>query len=113
MGESRTNQSSLGQDGSQSYRDKLLGEIPGAFEQAFDSGCSMESEAESDDEFSDLLLGEKAVKLFGSTKYWIRAQWTKALIVNVIGRTVGYSFLHPRIFSLWKPSGKMECVNLG
>lgn len=113
MGESRTNQSSLGQDGSQSYRDKLLGEIPGAFEQAFDSGCSMESEAESDDEFSDLLLGEKAVKLFGSTKYWIRAQWTKALIVNVIGRTVGYSFLHPRILSLWKPSGKMECVNLG
>lgn len=73
MGESCTNQSSLGQDGSQSYRDKLLGEIPGAFEQAFNSGCSMESEAESDDEFSDLLLGEKAVKLSGSTKYRIRA----------------------------------------
>lgn len=113
MGESRTNQNSLGQDGSQSYRDKLLGEIPGAFEQAFNSDCSMESEAESDDEFSDLLLGEKAVKLSSSTKYRIRAQWTKALIVNVIGRTVGYSFLHPRILSPWKPSGKMECVNLG
>ena len=113
MGDSRIDQSPLRHDGNWSYRDKLLGEISRAFEQAFDIDCSMETKVESDDEFSDLPLGEKAVKLSSSTKSRIRAHWTKALIVKIVSRTVGYSFLHSHILSLWKPSRKMECVNFG
>lgn len=96
-----------------SYRDKLLGEIAGAFERAFDVGHNMEMEVDSDDEFSDLPLGEKAVKLSGTTKSRIRAQRSNAVILKVVGKSTGYSFLHSRIVSMWKPSGRMDCVNLG
>ena len=43
----------------------------------------------------------------------MRSQWTKALIVKVIGRSVGYHFLHSRLLGMWKPAGKMDCVALG
>lgn len=36
-----------------------------------------------------------------------------ALIVKVMGKTVGYSFLHSHIVSMWKLMGRMDCVNLG
>ncbi|KAF3948626.1 hypothetical protein CMV_025403 [Castanea mollissima] len=101
------------QEGSRSYKEKLLGEMPGAFEQAFSFGLNMDTEAESDDEFPKLPIGEKAVTFSGSTKTRIRAPWTNALIVKVFGKTVGYHFLLSRITSLWKPTGRMDCVDLG
>lgn len=54
--------------GSKSYKEKLLGEIPRAFEQAFDFGFNMEMEVELDDEFSNFTLGEKAIKFSGNMK---------------------------------------------
>ena len=42
----------------------------------------------------------------------IRAKWAHALIVKVHGRAVGYQFLHSKLMSLWKPAGRMECVDL-
>nr|POF24405.1 hypothetical protein CFP56_40263 [Quercus suber] len=53
---------SSSEEGSKSYKEKLLGEIPRAFEQTFNFGFNMEMEEKSDDEFSDLPSGEKAVK---------------------------------------------------
>ena len=80
------------QEGSKFYKEKLLGEMPGAFKQAFSFGLSMDTEVESDDEFSKLPIGEKAVKFFRSTKARIRAPWMNALIFKVFGKTVGYHF---------------------
>ena len=42
----------------------------------------------------------------------IRAKWAHALIVKVHGRAVGYQFLHSKLMSLWKPAGRMDCVDL-
>ena len=53
------------------------------------------------------------VKLSKETKARIRAPWTKALIVKVYGKSVGYSYLTFKINTLWKPSARMDCVNLG
>ncbi|KAL0004807.1 hypothetical protein SO802_012368 [Lithocarpus litseifolius] len=100
-------------DANVSYKEKLLKEIPGAFEHAFKFGFNVDTEAESDDEFPELPLGEKAVRFFGSMKTKIRAPWLNALIMKVFGKTVGYHFLHSRILNLWKPAGKMVCVDLG
>ena len=36
-----------------------------------------------------------------------------ALIVKVMGKTVGYSFMNSHIVSMWKLMGRMDCVNLG
>ncbi|KAF3970060.1 hypothetical protein CMV_006197 [Castanea mollissima] len=73
----------------------------------------MEFDATSDDEFENLPLGEVAVKLFGERKNKIRASWASTLIVKVSGKTVGFHFLHSRLTSMWKPSRKMDCIDLG
>ena len=53
------------------------------------------------------------VKLSKDTKAMIRAPWSKALIVKVYGRMVGFNYLTFKINTLWKPSAKMDCVDLG
>ena len=53
------------------------------------------------------------VKLSKETKSRIRAPWTKALIVKVYGKTVGYSYLAFKINTLRKPVAKMDYVDLG
>nr|POE60085.1 hypothetical protein CFP56_68491 [Quercus suber] len=74
-----------------SYKDSLLGDIPGAYAQAFRFDRVEECEVESDTELDELVEGMVDVKLSKDTKSRMRASWTKALIVKVYGKTVGYS----------------------
>ena len=53
------------------------------------------------------------VTLSKETKERIRAPWSKALIVKVYGRTVGYNYLTFKINALWNPTARMTCVDLG
>nr|POE54099.1 hypothetical protein CFP56_73770 [Quercus suber]POE64412.1 hypothetical protein CFP56_12457 [Quercus suber] len=53
------------------------------------------------------------VKLSKETKSRIRAPWSKALIVKVYGRSIGFNYLTFKINVLWKPMAKIDCVNLG
>ena len=53
------------------------------------------------------------VKFSKDFKRQIRRPWERALIVKVFGRSVGFTFLHNRLLSLWKPTGRLECVDLG
>ena len=46
-----------------SFKDKVVGEIPGAYTQAFNFGDLMEDEEESDDEVEALREGSVAVKI--------------------------------------------------
>lgn len=96
-----------------SYKAKLLGLIPGAYEQAFAFNSNVESEVESDDEEEDLPPREVVVRLSGARKSTIRATWNNAFIVKVFGKTIGYHYLVSHLTSLWKPVGKMDCVGLG
>lgn len=73
----------------------------------------METEVDSDDESSDIAAGIAAVNLSGARKANIRASWSNALIIKVIGKSIGYQFLTSRINNLWKPSGRLDCVDLG
>ena len=49
--------------GSVSFKDKLVGEIPGAYAQAFCFGDSMDAEVDSDEEVETIREGLAAVKL--------------------------------------------------
>ena len=60
-----------------------------------------------------LIEGMAKVKLSKETKTCIRAPWSKALIVKVFGRTVGFSYLTFKLNALWKPATRMDCFNLG
>ena len=76
-----------------SYKDSLIGDIPGAYQQAFKLDNVWDDEEESDTEVEPLIEGMAEVKLSKETKTRIRAPWSKALIVKVFGRTVGFSYL--------------------
>ena len=51
-----------------------------------------------------LIEGMAEVKLSKETKTRIRAPWSKALIVKVFGRTVGFNYLTFKLNTLWKPA---------
>ena len=54
-----------------SFKDKLVGEIPGAYIQAFNFGEAMEDDAESDEEVENLRHGLVAVKFSSEFKQHI------------------------------------------
>ncbi|KAK9987330.1 hypothetical protein SO802_032281 [Lithocarpus litseifolius] len=70
-------------------------------------------EYESNMDIDPLVEGMVEVKLSKETKMCIREPWSKALIVKVFGRTVGFNYLTFKINALWKPAARMDCVNLG
>ena len=95
------------------FRDKLLGEIPGAFSQAFNFEDGMDDDAESDEEVESLRQGLLTVKIPSELKRRIRKPWASAFIVKVYSRTVGLNFIQARLLALWKPAGRLDCVDLG
>ena len=96
-----------------SYRDKLVGSIPGAFEKAFGFACDMQEDIEFDDEYEHAEDGSLRVCFSRDDKTRIRAPWYQALIIKPFGRKVGYSFLVSKIRSMWNPRGGMDCIDLG
>ncbi|XP_050259267.1 uncharacterized protein LOC126704310 [Quercus robur] len=73
----------------------------------------MDDDAESDDEVTDLRDGLAAVKLSRETKLRIRKPWSQTLIIKLYGKTVGFNFLQSKLQYLWKPIGRLDCVDLG
>ncbi|XP_050280478.1 uncharacterized protein LOC126721484 [Quercus robur] len=61
----------------------------------------------------DVNKGLLAVNLSSDTRKHIRAKWAHALIVKVFGRSVGFHYLHAKVMNLWKPTGRLDCVDLG
>nr|XP_023901561.1 uncharacterized protein LOC112013401 [Quercus suber] len=95
-----------------SFKDKLLGDIPGAYMQAFSFEDLMDDDGESDEEVEALRQGCIAVSFDKDFKQKIRKPWARALIVKVYGRTVRLNFLQAKLLSLWKPAGRLDCVDL-
>ena len=90
-----------------------MGEIPKAYAKGFQFVRAREDDEDLDSELEALSEGMADVKLSKDTKARIRAPWSKALIVKVYGRMVGFNYLTFKINTLWKPSAKMDCVDLG
>ena len=80
-----------------SFKDKLVGEIAGAYAQAFDFTDQMEDDADLDDEVAGLREGLAVVKLMKETKICIRGPWAKALIVKLYGRKIGFNFIQNKL----------------
>ena len=57
--------------------------------------------------------GRVPIKLTKETKIRIRGPWTKAIFVKLVGRMMGFNYIQSKLTQLWKPSGRMDCVNLG
>ena len=83
-----------------SYKDKLVGAIPGAFKQAFGFGSTMPEDLESNTKDDSLQEGSTRVLFSKEEKSRIRAPWQHALIITPFGRKVGFSFLDSKIHSM-------------
>ena len=75
------------------FKDKLLGEILGAYNWAFELDGHMDAEDDSDDEIAKLREGVATVTLSRKVKQRIKAPWANSLMVKVYGKVVGYHFL--------------------
>jgi len=94
-----------------------VGEIPRAFAQAFDFADDMDAKDDTDDKEVEVNSNRErprrvAVKLSKETKQHIRKPWTKAIIVKLVGRFVSFLYMQSRLNLLWKPMGRMDCVDL-
>ena len=96
-----------------SYKDCLMRDISGAFEKAFKFDRTWEEHYDSNADLEPLTEGMAGVRLSKETKSRIRAPWSKALIVKVYSRSVGFHRLTFKINVLWKQMEKMDCVNFG
>ena len=96
-----------------SFLDKLVGDIPEAYPQAFAFSNHMDADSKLDEETEELCDGMAAICLSKETKRRIRALWGKALIVKVFGKTMGFNFLYAKLMGLWKPAGRVDMVDLG
>ena len=73
----------------------------------------MEDDAESDEEVKALREGLVAVRFSKDFKQRIRSPWSKALIVKVYGQFVGLNFQQNRLLAMWRPTGRLDCFDLG
>ena len=99
-----------------SFKDKLVGEILGAFAKAFNLTDHMEEDMDSDDENGQAAFpvreGQVKIKLSSDTKRRIRGPWSKAIIVKLVGRTLSLSYMQSKLSQLWRPEGRMDCIDL-
>jgi hypothetical protein len=99
-----------------SYKDSLIGVIPGAYEHTFFGNNMDDDEIISSDEENDKEPpeeGEVVIKFTRELKHRIRAPWSTSLIVKVFGRSVGYVFLVNKLKTMWNFAGNFSCVDLG
>ena len=96
-----------------SYKDKLVGSIPGAYEQAFGFSTSMDDEDESDVDDDELYEGMAELKVSSEEKARIRALWSQFIIVKAFGKSVGFVYMSFKLRTMWNPSTRMDCVDMG
>ncbi|XP_050241177.1 uncharacterized protein LOC126690089 [Quercus robur] len=96
-----------------SYKDKLVGAIPGAFAQVFGFDSSMQEDLESDNEEENDQDSSIRIGFTKEEKVRMRAPWQKALIIKTFRRRMVFSFLVERVQKMWNPCGGMDCIDLG
>ena len=100
-----------------SFKDKLMGEMPGAFVKAFDFGSFMEEDDISNGEGGEvdgqIWKGWVTVKLSKDTKRRIGGPWSKSIIVKLVGRTTSFLYMRTKLNEMWRPTSRMDCVDLG
>nr|POF19456.1 hypothetical protein CFP56_61683 [Quercus suber] len=100
-----------------SFEEKLVGEMPGAYAKAFDFDSLMEEDDGSDGEDGEdngqIRDGWVSYKLTKETKRRIRGPWSKLIIVKLVGRTNSLIYMRSKLNQMWRPTSRMDCVDLG
>ncbi|XP_031124327.1 uncharacterized protein LOC116027041 [Ipomoea triloba] len=70
------------------------------------------SDDEEEDGDTDVDGGCPVIRLTKEEKVRLRAKWRQSLIVKVMGRNVGYTYLLKRLTAIWHPKARMELVTM-
>ena len=93
-----------------------MGEMPGAYMEAFDFDNLMEEDNDSDGEGgednSQIREVWVSVKLTKDTKRRIKGPWSKFIIVKLVGRTNSLIYMQTKLNQMWRPTSRMDCVDL-
>ena len=93
-----------------------MGEMPGAYMEAFDFHNLMEEDNDSDGEGgednSQIREVWVSVKLTKDTKRRIKGSWSKFIIVKLVGRTNSLIYMQTKLNQMWRPTSRMDCVDL-
>lgn len=91
-----------------SYKDSVLGQ------NAIGAGSGLGDGFASDDDEKDEVKSPDCpmIYLTKEEKAEFRRPWRQSLIIKVLGRRVGYTYLLNRIRSLWKPKALIEMMAL-
>ena len=73
----------------------------------------MDEEAESDEDDDELCEGMAELKVFSKEKARIRAPWSQSIIVKAFGKSVGFVYMSSKLRTMWNPSGRIDCVDIG
>ncbi|CAN1794997.1 Putative ribonuclease H protein At1g65750 [Linum perenne] len=57
--------------------------------------------------------GVRALRLSKEFKDKLCKPWTNTVVIRLIGKSVGYSYLCNRLRSMWKPTGNMHVIDVG
>lgn len=111
--EPRTSEVTAPKEPAPTYKDKLAGVIPGAFERAF--YIEREYEDDTDDDVDEEAENEDGPRVLFTRKekLQIRAPWRESLIVKLYGRALEYRLFRAKLNDLWNPKGNMKCVDVG
>lgn len=93
---------------SKSFKDKLLGINSEESEKLYYGFAS------DDDEFNEVDDDQEfpTIALTKAEKSRLRHRWQQTLIIKVMGRTVGYTYLLNSIKALWKPKSPIDLIAL-
>lgn len=93
-----------------------MGEMPGAYMEAFDFDNLMEEDNDSDGEGGEdngqIREVWVSVKLTKDTKWRIKGPWSKFIIVKLVGRTNSLIYMQTKLNQMWRPTSRMDCVDL-
>ncbi|CAN1138934.1 hypothetical protein LINPERHAP2_LOCUS10965, partial [Linum perenne] len=56
--------------------------------------------------------GVRSLSISKSLKEKLCRPWTNTVVVRLLGKSIGYSYLCHRLRSLWKPAGNMQIIDL-
>lgn len=92
-----------------SFKDTLLGKQTVGSSTTYPEEEEIISDVEQygEDDEDD---GCPVIRLSREDKIRLRKPWRQTLIVKVLGRTIGYTYLLRRIRALWKPKAPIELV---
>lgn len=95
-----------------SYKDRLMNHVPQGIDDSMEEGEIPEEEYDSEDDIFLEREGGPTILFSKEEKRGIRSPWRQALIIKLLGRNIGYTYLCNRLKQIWSIQGQLQVIDL-